>query len=167
MNESAYQQLREIAWKRRLTPLEEKEMVAYLSLLPEEQAAWDEERQLTQLLQRLPDAPVASNFTAQVMQAVHREFADAPRTVEKKTWWSVLAGRWLPRTATAFVLVAAGMSAWQQMRISRRLDTARSLTAVSPVAGSQDVEVWQDFDAILRLGQLSAQVDTDLLKALQ
>ena len=168
MNESVYQKIRDTAWQRRLTRREEIELAAQFASHPDEQTAWDEERRLTQLLHGLPDAPVASNFTAQVMQAVNRDLTGGRRVSQQSSWWTALLRRnWPARAATALVLMAVGLFGQQQLRISRRLETARSLAVVSPMAGSQDVEVWNDFDAILRLGQLSTQVDTDLLKALQ
>ena len=168
MNESAYQQIRETAWKRRLTAAEEKEVAAYLARHPHGRAAWEEEHPLTELLQQIPDAPVPSNFTAQVMLALQTEAAKSRRASMSYSWWKILVrGHWLPRTATALVIVSVALVGQHQMHVSRRAELARSLMAVSPLASSQDVEVWNDFDAIQRLGQLSAQVDTDLLQALQ
>jgi hypothetical protein len=70
MNDSEYNELRAVSWRRPLTPPEEGLLQAYLAGQPEAQAAWEEDLALTRHLQELPDAPVPSNFTSLVFQAI-------------------------------------------------------------------------------------------------
>ena len=70
MNESDYMKLREEAWRRPLTAGEKSQLQSYLLVHAEAQAEWEEEAALTQLLARAPDAPLSSNFTARIMQAM-------------------------------------------------------------------------------------------------
>src|SRR5262245_52791940 len=75
MSEAEYQALLEASWRRRLTATEEARLQAWLAAHPEEQARWESESSLSQLLEQLPDVPVASNFTARVLQAARSEAA--------------------------------------------------------------------------------------------
>ena len=77
----------------------------------------DEPQELRELLSRLPDAPVSSNFTARVMQAVEREELQAARTRGWRWNWHAL----LPRAAVAAVMVAAaGFTFYQHEIYSQR-----------------------------------------------
>src|SRR6266566_6235520 len=73
MNDAAFNQLLDTARRRKLTGEEEARVQACLARDPQARAVWEEELALSQLLNRLPDAPLASNFTAQVLQAVERD----------------------------------------------------------------------------------------------
>ncbi len=74
-NDPTYNRLRELSWRRKLTGAEEAELRAWLAAHPDAQADWEAEAGLNAALGRLPDAPVPSNFTARVLQAVEREAA--------------------------------------------------------------------------------------------
>ena len=126
MNEDAYRELREISWRRKLTPPEEAALQQYLAAHPAEQAEWLEEAALEDMLELLPAAPpVASNFTALVLEAARRE--DAARERERTPAW--LYGRgvrsWLPKFAFATGLVGIVAIGYhtQQVR-ARPVDTA-------------------------------------------
>src|SRR5262245_19120401 len=75
MNDELYNELLEASWRRKLTAEEEAQLRAWLVAHPEAQADWDEEALLTQQLERLPNAPLASNFTAQVMGKLELDLA--------------------------------------------------------------------------------------------
>ena len=66
MKAADYQHLVEESWRRPLSAEEQRQLAAWLKQHPEETGTWTEEAALTSALRRLPDAPVASNFTAQV-----------------------------------------------------------------------------------------------------
>src|SRR6185312_4452771 len=69
---------------------------------------------LTKSLAKLPDAPIASNFTARVMQAIELEESRA-RHQRKSGWnWHAL----LPRVAVASVAVVFGGLVLHQYEIS-------------------------------------------------
>ena len=88
MNEAEYQELQEAGWRRRLTPAEEARIQAWLAAQPERRAEWEAEAGLNQWLGQLPDVPVASNFTARVMQKLDRERLTAPRRAGLAEWFS-------------------------------------------------------------------------------
>src|SRR5438067_2362092 len=102
-NDPGFRKWREISWRRKLTPAEEAELRAWLAVHPEARAEWEAEIALTNTLVRsLPDVPVASNFTARVLQAVDRETAARePRLPGWQPW-----KRWLPRVALGALAVA-------------------------------------------------------------
>src|SRR6516225_12355183 len=60
---------RELIWRRKLTEAERAE----LQTKPDNHADLEFESRLTEELDRLPDKPVPSNFTARVLQAIERE----------------------------------------------------------------------------------------------
>src|SRR5262245_543785 len=97
--------LQEAGWRRKLTPAEEAELQAWLAKHPEAQADWKAEVGLNEGLRGLPDAPMPSNFTARVLQAVEREEAAAgrPALTWKSTW------NWLLPKA-AFVAAVFGVA---------------------------------------------------------
>lgn len=70
------QELTELAWRRGLTPDEQARLRQYLAAHPAARSQWELEAALTRALDRLPPAPVSSNFTALVLKAVQR--APAP-----------------------------------------------------------------------------------------
>src|SRR5438105_13622263 len=74
-NDPLYNHLREINWRRKLSAAEARQMRQWLEGHPEAHADWEAELALGEGLGRLPDAPVPSNFTARVLQAVGREQA--------------------------------------------------------------------------------------------
>src|SRR5947207_1198597 len=74
-NDPRYHHLRELSWRRQLTGAEEAELRAWLAAQPEAQAGWEAEAELNEALGRLADAPVSTNFTTRVLQAVELEAA--------------------------------------------------------------------------------------------
>src|SRR5215510_827474 len=81
MNEFDYKTLLEKRWREKLTPAEEARVRTWLAQNPESKADWDLESQLSEALDKLPDVPVPSNFTARVLQAIERETAVPKPTV--------------------------------------------------------------------------------------
>ena len=77
-NDAFLSLLRESSWRRKLTEAEQAELRAYLAAHPDARADWEMESALNAALTRLPDAPVPSNFTARVLQAVEREAVRPP-----------------------------------------------------------------------------------------
>jgi negative regulator of sigma E activity len=120
------------------------------------------EARLTQALARLPDAPVSSNFTARLMQAVELEESRRSRRWRFGWNWHAL----LPRIAvTAAVVLFAGLTIRQHELTARRTAFARN---VAMVAGSQPLpseDALKNFDAIQRMSQPRA--DDQLLALLQ
>jgi negative regulator of sigma E activity len=103
------------------------------------------------LLEQLPDVPVASNFTARVVQAAQREAAQpAARSFLQ------LVRQWLlPRRATgvawAALAVCVTWFAVHQAESNTKARRASELVVISRTAVLSDPVVVEDFDAIQRL----------------
>ena len=117
----------------------------------------NEPQELRELLSRLTDAPVSSNFTARVMQAVELEELQAARTRGWHWNWHSL----LPRAAaTATVVIAAGFAFYQHEIYNGRVEIAQNFVLVANALPS--VDALQNFDAIQRMSQ-PAHADEELL----
>ena len=120
------------------------------------------QKELRQLLARLPDAPVASNFTAHVLQAVEREEARAARKSIFNWNWHAL----LPRIAVASAVVLfAGLTFHHYELASQRRTLANNVRIVAETQ-MPDMEALKNFDAIQRMSQ-PAHADVDLLALLK
>jgi hypothetical protein len=144
---------RELSWRRKLSYADQARLRAWLAAHPEAQIDWDTETELTELLDRLPDAPLASNFTARVLQAVERENLanDRARRWTRRFW---RAG-WLPRAAVAAVILSAGLLSYQAVEKNRqRRQIANSVRAVSDAVlvskatSPPDPDILADYPAI-------------------
>jgi negative regulator of sigma E activity len=116
------------------------------------------QNELCGLLSRLPDAPVASNFTARVMQAVDLEESRRARKRNFIFNWRAF----LPRltVATAAILFA-GLTLQHYEVGARRAQVAQSVALVAG-APMPDVDALKNFDAIRRMSQ-PARADEELL----
>jgi len=116
------------------------------------------QKELRQLLARLPDVPVASNFTARVMQAVEREESRAARRSIFNWNWHAL----LPRLAVASAVVLfAGLTFHHYERASQRRTLASHVALVAETQ-MPDVDALENFDVIQRMSQ-PAHADNELL----
>ena len=123
----------------------------------------DESREMRELLSRLPNAPVPSNFTARVMQAIELDELQAGRRRRWSWNWHAL----LPRFAAAAVVVVAGGLVLHQHEISsRRNALAQSVALFANAQPLPSVEALNNFDAIQRMSQ-PAHADEELLALLQ
>lgn len=155
--------MRELLWRRVLTHAEQSELRALLEAHPDLAERHTEELALNRLIERLPDAPVPTNFTARVMQDIGREEAATAREERPSVSW---LQRLFPKLAFASVLLAAGLFAWQRNLSYHR---QRDASDIAAVVGSKDllsVEVLQNFDSIEKLGH-GVPPDTELLSLLQ
>jgi anti-sigma factor RsiW len=151
MSETEYRELMEASWRRRLTAAEEARLQAWLATHTDEQARWESETSLSHLLEQLPDVPVASNFTARVLQAVQRETSrPAPRP-----FLNVLRHWLMPRRATGVAWAALAICvtwfALYQAESNTKARRANELAVIGRVAGVSDPVVVEDFEAIRRL----------------
>lgn len=157
---------RELNWRRKLTAAEEAQLLSWFARHPEARVDWEAEAALTDVLARLPDAPVPTNFTARVTQAVERESARAARHREPfvPSWriWT----RWLPGAAGAALAIGLGVISYQRVCEARRFELARSVATLSEVATLPNPQVLEDFDAIHAMSQ-KPTADEELLKLLQ
>lgn len=160
-----YTHLRELSWRRKLTPAEAAELQAWLAAHPEARENWEAEAGLNEALGRLPDAPVASNFTARVLQAVERETASERRRRQRK-WRFAEWLRWLPRAAVAMVILGVGLISFQRVRSPHYRSLVQSVAAVSRVSSLPSPEILEDFDAI-RVSNPTPAADEELLAVLK
>ena len=142
---------REALWRRKLS---EAERAALLG-----QPELELEARLTEALRQLPDAPVPSNFSARVLQAVDLEEA---RSARARGWgwdWHWL----LPRlaVATAIVLVA-GVGLQQHQLARHRANVAPGLSRMASVKTVPSVDALENLDVIQPMSQ-PAHSDPELL----
>ncbi len=178
MNQHDQNELREALKKRLPDAAESAHIRRHLEAHPDEAADWEAEMLLTDTLQRLPDAPLSSNFTARVLRAAELEAGRNRPAGNPVSAWARSFSLFQYATAVVVILLA-GWFAWQQRTVAfeakealaiARADMARAalardaatLHASSPVP---TVEMLQDFEAIARLGSWSTDVDLDLLAA--
>ena len=170
MNDAAFNQLLATALRRKLTAEEAAQVQACLARDPLAKAVWEEEMALTQLLNRLPDAPLASNFTARVLQAVERDSPPPWHAPGRFRWFGLR--RPVHQCAAAFLAVLLSLLGYWQYQSVRRERMALALhklashfdTPSTVVALAPD-ELWKNFDAINRLPQ--TQSDEELLAVLK
>lgn len=169
MNDVELQQWLEAARSGRLK-LDELQSLARQRQWPEEVLETLRlEVALSQALAEMPPVPVSSNFTHRVMEAVERQ------PVATKAPWCLWLRRCWPRLAVpaaAAAAVAIYLSVNQHQASVQRAQWAASVHAVATLAAAPataaeglDLDVWENFDVILRMGSLSP--DTDLLKIVE
>jgi anti-sigma factor RsiW len=152
-SDPTYERLRELSWRRTLTAAEEAELRAWLKGHPEVEADWEAEAALNETLRRLADVPVATNFTARVLQAVEREAADTSRSpiLSWRAWhWRL---RWLPRAALAAIVLGAGLFSLHELQAARRKEMAQSVAVVSTVTSLPGPEILTNYEAICVMSQ--------------
>jgi len=119
----------------------------------------NEPQDVREWLARLPDAPLSSNFTARVMQAVELEELQAARSRGWRwNWYSLL-----PRAAAvAVAVVVTGLSVQYYEIGAHREQIAHSVALVANAQPLPSVDALQNFDAIQRMSQ-PAHADEGLL----
>ncbi len=163
-NDPIYHRLREATWRGKLDAAEAGQLRAWLAAHPEHQADWEAEAQLSEALARLPEAPVASNFTARVLQEVERQAgADGRRHERKRRAWLL---RWWLKGAFAAIFVGTGFVAYQHAQAVRLTRLTQSVAAVSEVSSLPSPKILEDFDAIRALPATPA-ADEQLLTLLK
>jgi anti-sigma factor RsiW len=166
MNGTDHQELLKAGSRCELSPEEAARLQERLSRHPEEKLFWEDELRLNELLRRLPEVPVSSNFTALVLQEARRQ----PEARPERPWWRRLpkphwSAPW--KTATAALLLMGVGLTYHQHQLSTRAELARNLAAFSQVADLPSIELLKDFEAIQHLHVVPGDVDLELLLALQ
>jgi anti-sigma factor RsiW len=162
--DAVYQRWRELGWRRPLTAPEQAELRAWLIAHPEAQADAESELALNQALARLPDAPVPTNFTARLWQAIERDekvkaHAGVPRRI---WWWRVL----MPRFAVATVVVGGGLLVYRHHESEQQVAFAKSFLAEAGGPFLADPKVIEDFEVICQLSPSTA-ADEELIKLME
>jgi hypothetical protein len=167
MNPPELEHLMDLARRRVLRPDEVARLTALLEQSPEAWPDRDAELALTRLLKHLPDAPLSSNFSARVMQAIDLE--DQRKAGARPA--ATRLPRWLVRLGWATATVAVVGESWFEYQDWQRAETARSIQVITEVAAVPSVEVLRDFEVIPSFARVppiaDMQGDLDLLNALQ
>ncbi len=161
-----------LAWRRPLTPEERARAQHLLREQPAGLSAFEEDQELTRLVQQLPDAPVPSNFTACVLQAL-----DQPEPVPAcgrspfSGWLARLAA---PRIAWAVLAVLLlplgylGFQSRQRTQIAASIaQITRTVSETGRAVETPPLEILRDFEAIDRLRVANTVADEELLAALE
>ncbi|MGH8024187.1 MAG: hypothetical protein ACRED1_11430 [Limisphaerales bacterium] len=116
------------------------------------------QRQVRELLSRLPDAPLPSNFTARVLQEI-----EAGQT--RRARWRFMDWEWrvfFPRfTVTAAAAGIVAIAIYHHDQVVQRQKISQDVYAVASQP-MPSLEALKNFDAIQRMGQ-AARPDEDLL----
>lgn len=153
------QPIRESLWRRKLTDAER----ADLGSRPELAAELEPESRLSEMLAQMPQAPVSSNFTARVMQAVDLEESRRSRRRGFSWNWHAL----LPRlAATAALVLMAGLTVHHYEVKNQRAALAKNVALVAESQPLPSLEALNNFDAIQRMSQ-PAHADEELLALMQ
>jgi anti-sigma factor RsiW len=168
MNDDLYNDLLEASWHRKLTADEEAQLRGWLAGHPDRQPEWEEELALNQQLDRLPNAPLASNFTAQVLGKLDLELQREGREAKAgrggvTSWWRGL----VPRFAAVLLAGLLAGTAIVQYREHQRSEMVQDVMHMTPVASVLSPDVLQNFDAIHQLSHVPAISEAELLAALQ
>jgi anti-sigma factor RsiW len=165
-DESLDVRMRELGWRRPLDEAEREQLRAWLAGHPERAADANAEVALSELLARLPDVPVATNFTSRVIQAVEADVRSQARAKAGRPGW--IRWRWmplwLPRTAAVAVVLGTAAFSYHEFKSARQAQLVSSLSVISEVAPLPGPEILTNFDAICVLSK-SPPADVELLHA--
>lgn len=158
--------------KGELTPKEKEALDRALADDTGARELWEEECSLNQLLARVPDAPISSNFTARVMGQVAREEKKGERNGGRSRWFRFSLPRFAAGVAVAGVVLFGFNAHRQKLKDAEFAEGIRQFTAAAGEVRTREmpaVEMFQNFDAIQKLGHgtREADVDMELLVALQ
>jgi anti-sigma factor RsiW len=160
MNQSEFDNLLQTAHERDLTDGELARLERWLAANPADQAEWEA---LDHLLATLPDTPVATNFTARVLDEVRR--AETAHPAVGQAWWQrLLAPQFRPvqiAAAATLALVIGGVGYQSHLNQSR----AEMAVAVASIAEFPPGFL-ADFEAIGAVAQADA-IDEELWAALK
>jgi anti-sigma factor RsiW len=163
-NDPLYHRLLESSWRGNLSEAQQAELRAWLAAHPEAQADWQAEIALNESLAGLQDAPLSSNFTARVLQAVELERAAETRS-RTRPWWNVRLP-WFLRVASVAVVLAAALLTHRHYQIVERRNLAESLALVANIPSLPSPKSLEDFEAIRAMNS-SPPADEQLLSLLQ
>ncbi len=167
MSETEYQKLLNIRLQRKLTGAEDRRLEELASQHPEIRDHLDEEMRLSGLLDRLPDAPLSSNFTARVVEAARlSELPGSAARRRKLFGW--LPMRWVHAATVGAMALAVAWIVQDQRQMTMRAELAGDLSVITSVAIAPNAEIdaLTHFDEINRLGEQPI-VDDELLAALE
>jgi len=160
MNQSEFDNLLQTARERDLTDGELARLERWLAANPADQAEWEA---LDHLLATLPDTPVATNFTARVLDEVRR--AETAHPALGQAWWQrLLAPQFRPvqiAAAATLAMVIGGVGYQSHLNQSR----AEMAAAIASIAEFPPGFL-ADFEAIGAVAQADV-IDEELWAALK
>ena len=161
MNEQQHKELVEASWRRPLSPEEEAALQMHLAARPDAQADWEDDLALTNALRTLPDAPLSSNFTSQVLQEIERE--ERVLEIPAVPFWR----QWLPRFATAATMLILLFTGVNLYRVNNQNNARDAMVTVAHITRSvPKPEVFEHFDAIQQLRAAPEFGDDELVAVL-
>jgi len=163
MNQSEFDNLLQTARERDLTDGELARLERWLAANPAEWAEWEV---LDHLLAALPDTPVATNFTARVLDEVH--CAEAAQPAIGQAWWRrLLVPQFRPIqiAAAAMLVMVIGGIGYQSHLNQSRAEMAASVASVASIAEFTPGFL-ADFEAIEAIAQADP-IDEELWAALK
>lgn len=159
MNESDFNKLREKSWRGKLSPAEEASLRAWLAEHPEAKADWEMDQALTGALEKLPDVPVPSNFTARVLQTIERESLAVSRPSRNRLGWFMRS--LVPKFAAVAVVLGVGILSYHEHTMAKRAELVQGVKIVTGVP-SLSPEILQDFNTIRQISTTPG-ADTELI----
>ncbi|MCF7669269.1 MAG: hypothetical protein K9N48_05790 [Verrucomicrobia bacterium] len=164
MKKHEFNILAKTVWKHTPSETELNELNRALDSVADKESFLKEELRLNELLGKLPDVSVPSNFTARVVEAAATQPARRNKLITALTL-SPLRRRRV--TAFAAVIVAAiiGVTGWKAFEHMNRVETAQSAAVFTEIAIEPDFETISNFETIYDLSQ-APEVDNELLTAL-
>ncbi len=163
MNQSEFDNLLQTVRERDLTDGELVRLERWLAANPAEWAEWEV---LDHLLAALPDTPVATNFTARVLDEVR--CAEAAQPSLGQAWWrSLLVPQFRPIqiAAAAMLVMVIGGIGYQSHLNQSRAEMAASVASVASIAEFTPGFL-ADFEAIEAIAQADP-IDEELWAALK
>jgi hypothetical protein len=169
MKKRSYEDWIDLHWQRELSPEEVQDWQSFLSNQPDFAAQWELDQQLLQGVRSLDDIPLSNNFTSRVLRSVahvQTERVDQFQTQESATesWLSRLWALPGIRVAGVSILILVGVGMWQWD--PNAVNLVESVTTITEAETVPTVEELQDFDAIHGLAQSSADIDWELVLAM-
>lgn len=164
------QELREAAWRRPLTATEQVQLEAWLGQHPEARADWEADSALSTVLLKLAAQPVASNFTARVLQALERDdlaasVRHASFDIRTTRGWLGSLG-WVPRAVVVWMLLVAGLGVYHLQQQVVQFKSVRSIVANANATPMPSLTALQDYEVVSRLN-LAPTADLELLALLK
>ncbi len=160
MNQSEFDNLLQTARERDLTDGELARLERWLAANPAEWAEWEV---LDHLLAALPDTPVATNFTARVLDEVR--CAEAAQPAIGQAWWRrLLVPQFRPIqiAAAAMLVMVIGGIGYQSYLNQSRAEMAASVASIAEFTPG----FLADFEAIEAIAQADP-IDEELWAALK
>ena len=160
MNQSEFDNLLQTAIERDLTDGELARLQRWLAANPADQAEWEA---LDHLLATLPDTPVATNFTARVLDEVRR--AETAHPALGQAWWQRLLApqfRLVQIAAAATLAMVIGGVGYQSHLNQSRAEMAAAVASIAEFPPG----FLADFEAIGAVAQADA-IDEELWVALK